>query len=133
MHEIQLNVRFCETDALGHINNTSYFIYLEDARVRFFETLGYSMDTKKWNFIIASTHLDFVSQGYFNQLLTVKTYVSRIGNKSFQLDHQIICSQTGQLIAKGNCVTVFYNFNTQTSERLPDSLREHLKSYLVHS
>jgi len=30
MHEIQVNVRFSETDALGHINNASYFVYLEE-------------------------------------------------------------------------------------------------------
>ena len=44
MHEIQISVRFGETDALGHINNTSYFIYLEEARIRFFESIGYNMD-----------------------------------------------------------------------------------------
>lgn len=35
MYETQVKVRFCETDALGHINNTSYFIYLEEARIAF--------------------------------------------------------------------------------------------------
>lgn len=35
MHELKVNVRFSETDALGHINNTSYFIYLEEARMKF--------------------------------------------------------------------------------------------------
>ncbi len=103
MHELQINVRFGETDALGHINNTSYFIYLEEARVKYFETLGYSMDVKKWHFILASTKCDFLSQGYFNQILTVKTWVSRIGSKSFQLDHEIVCSRTNDLIARGAC------------------------------
>lgn len=32
MHEIQVTIRLCETDALGHINNASYFVYLEEAR-----------------------------------------------------------------------------------------------------
>lgn len=39
MYETQVKVRFCETDALGHINNTSYFIYLEEARIAFFEEM----------------------------------------------------------------------------------------------
>lgn len=98
MHEIQVTVRFCETDALGHINNASYFVYLEEARIRFFESIGYNMDIKGWNFILASTKCDFVSQGYFNQILAIKTYVSKIGTKSFQLEHDIVCAQTKQLI-----------------------------------
>lgn len=133
MHEIQVNVRFGETDALGHINNTSYFIYLEEARVRFFEELGYRMTINEWNFILASTKCDFINQGYFNQLLTVTTSVSKIGTKSFQLEHEIICSQTKQLIAKGNAIIVYFDFNEQQSAAIPDLLREGLKSYIVHS
>lgn len=133
MHEFQVNVRFGETDALGHINNTSYFIYLEEARVKYFETLGYSMDVKKWNFILASTKCDFLSQGYFNQILTVKTWVSRIGSKSFQLDHEIVCSQRSDLIARGHAVVVYFDFDKQESAVIPDLLREGLRENLVES
>jgi acyl-CoA thioester hydrolase len=127
MQEIQLTVRFAETDALGHVNNTSYFIYLEEARIRFFEALGYSMGINEWKFIMASTKCDFVSQAYFNQLLTVKTYVSRIGTKSFVLEHEVLCSETKQLIVKGNVVIVYFDFDKQQSEVLPCSLRAGLE------
>lgn len=133
IQEIEVTVRFCETDALGHINNTSYFIYLEEARIKFFESLGYSMDKDEWNFIMASTKCDFVNQGYFNQILTVSTYVTKIGTKSFEINHEMICSQTGQLIAKGNAIIVFFDFTDQKSKPIPDLLREGLKSYLVHN
>ncbi len=128
MYSHEVTVRFCETDALGHINNTSYFIYFEEARIRFFESVGYKMDSKTWSFILASTKCDFVSQGYFNQLLTVKTFVSHVGNKSFQLEHEIICSQTHEMIAKGNAIIVYFDFDKQTSETIPDHLREGLES-----
>ncbi|WP_042454217.1 acyl-CoA thioesterase [Neobacillus dielmonensis] len=133
MHEIQIVVRFGETDALGHINNTSYFIYLEEARIRFIETLGFSLDTNRWNFILASTKCDFISQGYFNQHLLIRTYVSKIGTKSFELDHDIICAETNQRIAKGKAVMVHFNFEKQQSEPISDGLREVLKSNLVLS
>lgn len=133
MHEIQITVRFGETDALGHINNTSYFIYLEEARIRFFEAIGYQVDARDWNFILASTKCDFVSQGYFNQQLIIKTSVSRIGSKSFHLDHEIICSQTSKLIAQGNAVMVCFDFEKQQSEPLPEVLLDKLKSHLVYS
>ncbi|MBS4216130.1 MULTISPECIES: acyl-CoA thioesterase [Neobacillus] len=133
MHEIQITVRFGETDALGHINNTSYFIYLEEARIRFFEAIGYQVDARDWNFILASTKCDFISQGYFNQQLIIKTSVSKIGSKSFHLDHEIICSQTKKLIAQGNAVMVCFDFEKQQSEPLPEVLLDKLKSHLVYS
>lgn len=52
MHELKVNVRFSETDALGHINNTSYFIYLEEARMKFFEALGLATNVEEWNFCL---------------------------------------------------------------------------------
>lgn len=126
MQEIYVRVRFGETDALGHINNTSYFIYTEEARVRFFEALGYNMETNKWQFIMASTKCDFINQGYFNQELVVRTYVSKVGTKSFQLEHDIICNKTNKLIAIGEATVVYFDFEKQKSEVIPPSLREKL-------
>lgn len=133
MNETQVRVRFCETDALGHINNTSYFIYLEEARVRLVEALGYSMDATNWKFILASTKCDFINQAYFNQHLVIKTYVSKIGTKSFQLEHEIICAKTGKLIAKGYEAMVYFDFEQQLSRPIPESVREGLKVFLIQN
>jgi acyl-CoA thioester hydrolase len=113
MEEISITVRFGETDALGHVNNASYFVYLEEARISFFESLGYGMDVKGWNFILASTRLDFISQGYFNQTLKVRTFVTRIGTKSFELGHEIV-------------------FELQKSTAMPDSFKAGLEKSLVY-
>ncbi|RFU63532.1 acyl-CoA thioesterase [Peribacillus glennii] len=133
MHETEVTARFCETDALGHINNTSYFIYLEQARITFFQSLGYKMDADDWNFILASIKCDFINQGYFNQILQIKSFVSRIGTKSFEINHDVVCSQTGELIAKGNAVMVFFDFAEQKSKEIPELLREGLKNYFVQN
>lgn len=131
MHEIQITVRFGETDALGHVNNTSYFIYMEEARTRFFEAIGYAMDINRGNFIVASATCDFINQGYFNQVLKIKSYVSKIGTKSFQLDHEMYCMKTSKLIAKGNAAIVFFNFDKQQSEPFPDSLKTKLERFFT--
>lgn len=133
MHEMKVNVRFCETDALGHINNTSYFIYLEEARLKFFESLGLSTDVHGWNFLLASAKCDFIAQGYFNQLLTIRTYLTKVGTKSCEMSHEIVCSQTGEMIAKGTAVLVCFNFSEQKSEVIPDVIRETMMSHLVHN
>lgn len=131
VEEIQVTVRFGETDALGHVNNTSYFIYLEEARIRFIEALGFDMNVEYWNFILASTKLDFINQGFFNQVLTIKTYVSKVGTKSFELMHEISCSQTGEVIAKGNAVMVYFDFELQKSSQIPEDIREQLTQHFV--
>jgi acyl-CoA thioester hydrolase len=128
-----VTVRCGETDALGHINNTSYFIYLEEARIKFFQELGYKMDIKDWRFILASTKCDYLKQGYFNQTLKITTEVSRIGTKSFDIQHNFINEENDEQIAYGEAVIVYFNFETQKSERLPDRLIAELSKYLINS
>jgi acyl-CoA thioester hydrolase len=130
-HTITVNIRFCETDALGHVSNTSYFIYLEEARIRMFEELGYGSNIKDWCFILASAKCDFVNQAFFGQRLKIETNVARIGNKSFQFVHRILDEKTGRLIALGEATTVYFNFQTQKSEPIPDYLRKQLERYLI--
>ncbi|WP_374719430.1 acyl-CoA thioesterase [Parageobacillus toebii] len=130
-HTTTVNIRFCETDALGHVSNTSYFIYLEEARIRMFEELGHGSDIKEWRFILASTKCDFINQAFFGQRLKIETNVSKIGNKSFQLVHRILDEKTGTLIALGEATTVYFNFETQKSEPIPDDLRKQLEQYMI--
>ncbi|APH07089.1 acyl-CoA thioesterase [Bacillus weihaiensis] len=129
MHETTVRVRFCETDALGHVNNTSYFIYLEEARVQFFEEIGYGMKTDDWTFILASTKCDFIDQAYFNQELTISTEVSKIGNKSFHLAHSIVDKLTDEVIARGEAILVYYQFDLNKSIPIPTELRDTLEKH----
>ena len=131
VHEIPVKVRFSETDALGHISNISYFIYLEEARTEFFADLGFGRDINNWKIILASASCDFVSQGYYNQKLVVQTAVSRIGNSSFQVVHEIKDVESGELIAKGQASAVHFNFKTQKSEVLPEANIQLLEKHLL--
>ncbi|MFC7062147.1 acyl-CoA thioesterase [Halobacillus seohaensis] len=129
-HEIDTNVRFCETDAAGHVNNTSYFIYLEEARGKFFQDILGDYETFG-RFIIASTKCDFLSQAYFNQKLIISTWVSKIGTKSFRFNHDIKAQESGVLIAEAEAAIVCFNYEEQKSEPIPSAVRQILENQLV--
>lgn len=131
--EIEVYVRFCETDAAGHINNTSYFIYMEEARSKFFQEIGFTGEKtrEKIDFIIASTSCDFKAQAFAGQILKVTTTVVRIGSKSFTLSHSINDAASGALIAKGEATIVCFNYHDQRTEFIPSLLRELLEERSV--
>lgn len=130
-HEFTVRVRFSETDLLGHVNNTSYFVYLEEARSRFFEQL--EEERNVGGFILASAKCDFIDQAYFKQKLKVRTSISKVGTKSFQFLHEILDQETEKQIATGEATVVCFNFEKQKSEPIPEVLRDALNSYLnVH-
>lgn len=130
MTVIDIYVRYCETDAGGHVNNTSYFIYFEEARTKFFQAIGYGPKKREINFIVARAECDFLEQAYAGQILTVTTYVSKIGTKSYTMTHEITDATTGSPIAKGLAVIVCFDFQTQQSKVIPDLLRTKLAAYM---
>lgn len=130
--EIDIYVRFCETDAAGHVNNISYFIYIEEARTKFIQAIGFGREEREnLGFIIASAKCDFAAQAYAYQTLKVATHVSRIGEKSFTLQHTIKAADTGAVVATGSAVIVCFNFQNQQSVTIPLQLRSALEQYLV--
>jgi acyl-CoA thioester hydrolase len=130
-HKSFVRTRFCETDALGHINNVSFFIYLEQARVDFCMDAQIVENLKDWSFVAASAHCDFKKQAYVNQILVVKTWVSHIGHTSVKLKHQILDQTNEELIAEGEVVLVSYNITEQKTEPLNEQMKEKLKLYTI--
>ena len=130
-HQSFIRTRFCESDALGHINNVSFFIYLEQARVDFFMDTQILGNLEEWSFVAASAHCDFKKQAYVNQNLVVKTWVSHIGRTSLKLKHQILDQQNEDLVAEGEVVLVSYNVTEQKTEPLSEQMKEKLSLYTV--
>ncbi|MFC7061929.1 acyl-CoA thioesterase [Halobacillus seohaensis] len=125
MHDTQISVRFCETDLLGHVNNNNFFIYMEDARIQFFNDLQLVDDD--WNFILASIKCDFVRQVYYGQNLLIKSGVIKMGNSSFHIEQDIYEERSGELVAKGTSVIVQFDFDKQASKPLTATMRKQLE------
>jgi acyl-CoA thioester hydrolase len=125
-----IRTRFSESDAFGHINNVSFFIYLEQARVDFFVDTHIIESPKDWTFVVASLHCDFIKQAQINQNLVVKTWVSHIGNSSLKLKHKILNETGEELIAKGEVVLVSFDFLEQKSKQLNEVMIGKLNNYL---
>ncbi|MEH7380418.1 thioesterase family protein [Bacillus sp. JJ1533] len=129
-HESTVNIRYCETDATGHVNHISFFIYLEEARLHFFESLGIQIAGGNLHLILVSTKCDYKGQAYYGQSLDVLTNISKIGTKSFTIQHDVLDSETKKPIASGEASIVNFNYETQKSEEIPSFLREQLKQYM---
>lgn len=120
-----VTVRFGECDGLGHVNNGTYFTYMEDARVAVFRMFNPSLDLQSWNLIVASTRCDFLEQVTFAETIEIFTWISRIGNSSFVVDHALK-NANGQWVARGQAVLICYDYETSKSAAIPESIRNEL-------
>ena len=107
-------VRFRDCDAMGHVNNAVFSTYLEESRIG---VLGDLTD-----FILARVEIDFRSELRMGEEVEVRTRCSRIGTKSFDLEHVI--SAGDRVVAEAKSVLVSYDYELGTSVPVPDGLRE---------
>lgn len=129
MHTYPIRVRFSECDGLGHVNNAVYFVYMEEARTDLFQLFNPSLDLNKWNLIVASAQCQFRKQAAYAEKLEVVTFLSKIGNSSFTVDH-LIRNASGETVAEGQVVLVYFDYEQQRSAAIPEAIREQLKSWI---
>lgn len=79
-------VRFSDTDAMGHVSSMSYAAWAEVGRADFF---GAIPDPETPWFVLVKLVLEFHSEGRFGEAFTLTTRPSRIGQKSLTLVHEI--------------------------------------------
>ena len=115
-HVHRERVRFRDCDAMGHVNNAVFSTYLEEARIGVLGGLG--------AFILARVEIDFRSELRNGEEVEVRSRCSRIGTKSFDLEHEIVAG--GRVVAEAKSVLVSYDYGTATSVPVPDDLRDRL-------
>ena len=130
MFTLSVTPRLGETDGLGHINNVVLAQWFDAARSPLFKFFSedFDLDLKKWKLVLVHTDYDFMSQIYHTSDVEIKSYISRIGNSSFNVFHQL--TQNGKLCAAGNATIVHYDFVNDETIRVPDEIREKLSEHL---
>ena len=121
-------MRWGDMDALGHLNNTLYFRFCEEARVKWLEERGWGVRTDAGTgAILASTQCQFRAPVVYPCDVRVETYLKKIGNSSFTLAHRIARNDdVAQTVAEAEAVVVWCDYAAGKSVPLPDTLRTQL-------
>lgn len=123
VHRAEMQLRFADLDALGHVNNVSFAIYAETARVELLAALGQPVQSV----IIARLAVDFRRPVAFGAHVHVETTVAAIGRTSVTLQQAIIAD--GAVAADVSSVLVFYDYAAARPRALPADVRAMLARY----
>lgn len=128
MIETPIIPRISETDGAGHINNTVIPIWFEGGRTEIFRVLTPDLDFKNWRVALVNMNVDYLAQTYFQDPAVVRTWVDKVGTKSFTLYEELW--QGARLCAKGTATYVYFNYDDQEAKPVPENVRVAL---LTHS
>src|SRR5438445_13726638 len=86
--DIQIRVRYAETDRMGLLHHANYLIYFEQARTELLRSQGLTYkDLEDQGFLLVLTHVEvrYRSTARYDDLLTLRTRVERV--TAVRIDH----------------------------------------------
>ena len=129
MHEKQIEIRWRDQDAYGHVNNAVYLTYLEEVRDEWLErALGDSGDA--WGYVTARVAIDFRRElTQDDDAIVARLWLTRIGTSSVTTREEIV-TVGGELAAEAEAVLVARDGETGRSRPLSDAERAALEREL---
>ncbi len=127
VHEMVIPIRWGDMDAMGHVNNTVYFRYLETIRIEWMRSIGCQPDPRGQGPVIVNAFCNFYRQLEYPGDVIARMYVSDPGRTSFESWCTLSRTDAPDAVcAAGGATTVWTDFPAQKSAPLPDWLRAQL-------
>lgn len=121
---VSIEVRWRDLDAFHHVNNSTFLTYIEEARLRWFQSLSgpwLSDDTAP---VLASSHVDYRRPIEWPATIAVELVAGRVGTTSLTLAHRIVDANAGQtLYSDGYSVLVWIDRRSGKAAPLPEAVR----------
>lgn len=125
---LPIEVRFCDLDMLGHVNNSVYATFVESARIAYYMRLT-EQPLEKLDIILAELTLTYRAPAYFGDLLYVGLRITSIGTKSFVMEHSIVRAGDNAGILGGRSVLVAYDYKTGKTVPISEEFKRRVMAF----
>ena len=115
-------LRFCDTDANGHVNNAIFSAFCESGRVDFLHDVlkgGREPDTF---YAVARLIIDFRAELHFPGRVRTGTWLAAAGRTSMTFK-QVLLDDAGRLAGTSEAVVVYMDFPTRRPKPLGEAMR----------
>jgi acyl-CoA thioester hydrolase len=125
LYELRMPLRWGDHDALNHVNNAAYLVYLQEARVRWLAKHVPNWDHGDSAPIMAAIHANYRRPMKWPADILVQLFCERLGTSSLTIAHRIVdANDPSILYLDGNVVMVWIDPATGKSVALPEAIRK---------
>ena len=129
-HEIELRVRYAETDQMGIVYYGNYAQYFEVGRVEWLREFGISYKSMEEQGVllpVVSLDVRFKKSARYDDVVKVKTQLVKIPSATIEFDYEIT-NEMGEVLTLGNTVLVFMDVKRNRPTRCPKYLLDKLQN-----
>ncbi|PKB17583.1 thioesterase family protein [Flavobacterium sp. 5] len=130
-HQIQVRVRYSETDQMGVVYHGNYIPYFEIGRVEWLRNKGVSykkMEESGIGLPIVNMNINYKKSAVYDELLTVHTVFKSQTSVKIEFDCAIY-NEAKELLTTAQFLLVFVSLKTGKPTAPPDYILELLKSF----
>lgn len=124
--DIQVRVRYAETDQMGVVYHGNYAQYFEMGRVEWLRNLGVSYKWMEDNGVmlpVVSLTMNYKKSARYDDLLTIRTILNKLSSVKIEFDYEIY-NEANELLTTGNSVLVFVDMKTGRPTMAPKYVSE---------
>ncbi len=134
----EIPVLWGDMDDFGHVNNIIYLKWCETSRVELFREVWNLKSLKMEDIlakegmgpILANFNMNYRIPVEYPDIITVKTRVTKIGNTSFSVSHELYSKMSGDnFVANAESVIVMINYKSGKKAIIDDNNRRKLKQF----
>ena len=123
LFRLPIELRWRDLDAFNHVNNSNFMTYLEEARIRWFDSLGEAWLTDAFAPLLAAVQMNYRLPIPYPARVVVELFADRIGTTSVTIGHRIASEDGTVLYADGHVVMVWVDRGSTRPIALPDAVR----------
>jgi acyl-CoA thioester hydrolase len=130
-HEMQIRVRYAETDQMGFVYYGNYATYYEVARVEAFRALGFpykQMEEEGVGMPVLDMQIKYHGPAKYDDLLTIKLTIAEEPRARIVFEYEIR-NETGKVINTGMTTLAFMNMQSGRPVKIPENMLNLLKPH----
>lgn len=130
LYRMPIELRWRDLDAFNHVNNSSFLTFLEEARIRWFSSLGTEWVTETITPLLAAVQINYRRPIPYPSDVVIELFAERVGNTSITIGHRILRGADHEravdatLYADGHVVMVWIERISGRPTPLPESVRK---------
>ncbi|MBN3836668.1 thioesterase family protein [Burkholderia sp. Ac-20344] len=136
--ETRIDVKYRETDAMGHVSSPVYYDYLQHAYLTYMHDLLELPYSEKLPHIMVKTSCEYLKPAQYGDTITVRSSVTRFGSKSFELEYLMVrdaqaasedSDDDQAVVARAVSTHVMFDYGSKTTVPVPEEFRTRVLSF----
>ncbi|HEX9205722.1 MAG TPA: thioesterase family protein, partial [Candidatus Deferrimicrobiaceae bacterium] len=130
VYETDLQMRFGDTDAMGHVNNAKVVTYLELGRVGFFADVVGVERAEDYQFILAEVNCRYRIPILLQDRVRVRMHVTDVSRSSFRFRCELFDPRDGRVFVEAETAQVMFDYSTGRPRPIDDAFLSKIRDYI---